>query len=138
MLPLFNDRSVDLKSGVSEDPAPVVADADRVVQVLTNLLSNDLRHTPAGGRVTVEVETVGEATFKVADTGVGIAPEHRPRVFERFYRVEKSRSRDDGGSEAGLAISKALVEAMGGRIWAESPGHGRGATFMFTLPISRP
>jgi signal transduction histidine kinase len=79
-----------------------------------------------------------EATFEVADTGAGIAPEHLLRVFKRFYRVEKSRSRDDGGSGVGLAISRALVEAMGGRIWAESPGPGEGATFAFTLAISRP
>jgi signal transduction histidine kinase len=60
------------------------------------------------------------------------------RVFERFYRVERARSRDDGGSGVGLAISRALVEAMGGTIWAESPGPGDGATFAFTLSISRP
>jgi signal transduction histidine kinase len=139
MLPLFDDKGVELKSVVAGNLPPVLADVDRVVQVLTNLLSNALRHTPAGGRVAVGVEAGGdEATFEVADTGAGIAPEHLLRVFERFYRVEKSRSRDDGGSGVGLAISRALVEAMGGRIWAESPGPGEGATFAFTLAISRP
>jgi two-component system, OmpR family, sensor histidine kinase BaeS len=72
----------------------------------------------------------------VTDTGEGIAPEHLPHVFERFYRAEKSRSREGGGSGVGLAISKALVEAMGGRIWAESPGPGMGATFSVALPLS--
>ena len=76
------------------------------------------------------------ATLKVTDTGEGIAPEHLPHVFERFYRAEKARSRESGGSGVGLAISKALVEAMGGRIRAESPGPGEGATFSFVLPES--
>ncbi len=74
--------------------------------------------------------------FGVRDTGEGIAPEHLPHVFERFYRAEKSRSREGGGAGVGLAISRALVEAMGGRIRAESPGLGGGATFAFTLPSS--
>ena len=77
-----------------------------------------------------------EAAFRVKDTGEGIAPEHLPHIFERFYRVDKSRSREGGGSGVGLAISRALVGAMGGGIRAESPGPGKGATFIFTLPIS--
>jgi histidine kinase len=124
----------------SEKAPPVLADADRTAQVLTNLLGNALRHTPAGGRVGVEVETRDDnVLFRVSDTGAGIAAEHLPRVFERFYRVEKSRSRSEarGGSGLGLAISRALVEAMGGRIWAESEGLDKGATFAFTLPAAR-
>ena len=135
MLPLFEEKRVELSSAVPEKLPPVVADSSRVVQVLTNLLDNALRHTPAGGRVVVEVGGDSEAVFRVIDTGEGVASEHLPHVFERFYRAEKSRSRSEGGSGVGLAISKALVEAMGGRIWVESPGVG--ATFSFTLPISR-
>jgi signal transduction histidine kinase len=141
MLPLFDEKGVELKSAVSGNLPSVLADIDRVVQVLSNLLSNALRHTPDGGRVVVEVKAAGdEVTFEVTDTGTGIAPEHLERLFERFYRVEKSRSRGEarGGSGVGLAISRALIEAMGGRIWVESPGLGEGATFAFTLPISRP
>jgi signal transduction histidine kinase len=141
MLPLFEEKSVELKSAVSEDLPSILADVDRVVQVLSNLLSNALRHTPDGGRVVVEAEASGdEVTFEVTDTGTGIAPEHLERVFERFYRVDKSRSRGEalGGSGVGLAISRALVEAMGGRIRVESPGLGEGATFVFTLPVSHP
>jgi two-component system sensor histidine kinase BaeS len=141
MLPLFDEKGVELKSAVSEDLPSVLADGDRVVQVLSNLLSNALRHTPDGGRVVVEAGASGdEITFEVTDTGTGIAPEHLERVFERFYRVEKSRSRDEvyGGSGMGLAISRALIEAMGGRIWVESAGLGEGATFAFTLPVSHP
>jgi two-component system, OmpR family, sensor histidine kinase BaeS len=117
MLSLYAEKGVRLESAVPAVTPPVVADADRAVQVLTNLLGNALRHTPGEGRVGVEVDTRDDdVLFRVSDTGVGIAPEHLPRVFERFYRVEKSRSREGGGSGLGLAISRALVEAMGGRI----------------------
>ena len=137
MLPLFEEKGVELRGTVPEVLPPVLADTGRVVQVLTNLLDNALRHTSPGGRVAVEAEGGDDAaTFKVVDTGEGIAPEHLPHVFERFYRAEKARTREGGGSGVGLAISKALVEAMGGKIRAESPGPGEGATFSFTLPVS--
>jgi two-component system, OmpR family, sensor histidine kinase BaeS len=137
MIPVYAEKGVRLESAVPARTPHVLVDADRAVQVLTNLLSNALRYTPRGGRVSVEVQTRdGDVLFKVSDTGAGIAPEHLPRVFERFYRVEKSRSREGGGSGLGLAISRALVEAMGGRIWAESEGPGKGATFVFTLPAA--
>jgi histidine kinase len=85
--------------------------------------------------VTVRAREEGrEVVFAVQDTGIGIAAEHLPHVFERFYRVEKSRSRAGGGSGIGLTIAKHLVEAHGGRIWAASPGPGQGSTFTFTLP----
>ena len=74
--------------------------------------------------------------FRVADTGIGISPEHLPHLFERFYRVDKARTRAAGGSGIGLTIVQALVQAMGGRVWAESPGPGKGSTFSFTLPIA--
>ncbi|MEW6635607.1 MAG: ATP-binding protein [Actinomycetota bacterium] len=137
MAPLFTEKGVDLCTGLPEDLPPVLADGDRLVQVLTNLLRNSLRYTPPGGRVAVEAEAAGsEVLFRVSDTGAGIPAEHLPHVFERFYRVEKSRSREGGGSGVGLAISRALVEAMGGRIRAESPGPGKGSTFSFTLPAA--
>jgi two-component system sensor histidine kinase BaeS len=141
MLPLFEEKGVELAGAATQDLPPVLADADRAVQVVTNLLSNALRHTPQGGRVTVGAEAGdGEITFEVEDTGEGIEPEHLPHLFERFYRVERSRSRSEarGGSGVGLAISRALVEAMDGRIWAESPGPNEGAAFSFTLPVSPP
>lgn len=139
MLPLFDEKRVELENPVPDDLPLVVADADRVTQVLTNLLSNALRHTPAGGVVAVGVEPRGDkAVFSVKDAGEGISSEHLPHIFKRFYRIENSRSKEGGGSGVGLAICRALVEAMGGEIWAESPGAGQGATFAFTLPISRP
>jgi signal transduction histidine kinase len=140
MLPLFDEKGVELSSVVPENLPPLLADTGRVVQVLTNLLDNALRHTPPHGRVTVAARTEGgEGVCEVADTGEGIASEHLPHVFERFYRAEKSRSRGEarGGSGVGLAVSKALVENMGGTVRVESPGHGEGATFSFTLPVSR-
>ncbi|MCA1716914.1 MAG: HAMP domain-containing protein, partial [Actinobacteria bacterium] len=137
MMPLFAEKGVELGSKADEGLPPVSADPDRLVQVLTNLLGNALRHTPAGGRVAVSVKAREEGlTFVVEDTGMGVAPEHLPRVFERFYRVEKSRSREGGGSGLGLTISRALVEAMGGRMWAGSAGPGKGATFAFSLPTA--
>jgi two-component system sensor histidine kinase BaeS len=137
MLPLFDEKGVGLSSAAPEKLPPTLADTGRIVQVLTNLLDNALRHTPPQGRVTVGAKTKGdEVVFEVADTGEGIASEHLPHVFERFYRAEKSRSREGGGSGVGLAISRALVETMGGRVWVESPGPGKGATFVFTLPVA--
>lgn len=137
--PLYDEKGVSLEIAVPGDLPPVLADPHRVAQILTNLLSNALRHTPTEGRVTVETETGGRGryvTLRVADTGEGITPEHLPHVFERFYRAESSRSREGGGAGVGLAISRALVEAMGGRIWADSAGPGKGASFSFTLPVS--
>jgi two-component system sensor histidine kinase BaeS len=135
LAPLFDAKGLILETEVPEGLPPVLADPDRLTQVLTSLLSNALRHTPAGGRVTAEADPrKGRVLFRVSDTGEGIAPDHLPHVFERFYRADRSRSREGGGAGLGLAISKALVEAMGGEIWAESQGSDRGAVFSFTLP----
>lgn len=116
---------------------PVRADTDRLLQVLTNLLNNALQYTPSGGGVTLSAEVRSrEVLVRVMDSGIGISPEHLPHIFDRFYRVDKSRSRQaGGGSGIGLTICKHLVEAHGGRIRAESPGEGQGSTFIFTLPI---
>jgi signal transduction histidine kinase len=113
---------------------PVRADPERTGQVLRNLLTNAVNYTPRGGRITVAVEEAGEeAEVRVVDTGVGIPPEELPYIFERFYRVDKSRSRATGGTGLGLTIARRLVEAQGGRMRAESQV-GRGSTFIFTLP----
>ena len=138
MTPLFAEGDVELETDIADDLPEVSADSDRVVQVLTNLLRNALHYTPARGTVTVSAESrETDVLFTVTDTGSGIPSEHLPRIFDRFYRVEKSRSREGGGSGVGLAISRALVESMNGRIWADSAGAGRGTTFCFTLPRQR-
>jgi signal transduction histidine kinase len=130
------DRDVELEQEVSEDLPPVFADAERVHQVLFNLLDNAVRFTPSGGQVRVTASRQnGTVDVAVQDTGPGIAPEHLPRVFERFYRVDTARSRDEGGTGIGLAIARSVVEAHGGRIWAESEP-GRGSRFTFELPVA--
>jgi len=116
---------------------PVLADHDRAVQVVTNLLTNALRYTSAPGRVAVAAERRGDAVaITVTDSGVGLAPAHLAHLFERFYRVDRSRSRALGGTGVGLTIAKALVEAMGGQIRAESAGLGCGSVFTVTLPLA--
>jgi signal transduction histidine kinase len=130
------EHDVRLDDEIAVDLPPVFADRERVHQVLFNLLDNAVRFTPAGGQVTVTATRHdGTVDVTVADTGPGIAPEHLPRVFERFYRVDSARSRDDGGTGIGLAIARSVVEAHGGRIWALSEP-GRGSTFTFELPVA--
>ena len=112
----------------------VTADPDALRQVLTNLLDNALRHTPIGGRITVSLESApGGVIVSVADTGSGIAPDHLPRIFERFYRADPGRSREEGGTGLGLAIVKHLVEAHGGRVEAQST-LGKGTTVRMFFP----
>lgn len=135
--PLFTANRVTLSLYLDSDLPPVWADPDRVNQVLINLLSNAYRYTPADGEVTLAARhTDKTVTVSVRDTGIGISAEHLPYIFERFYRVDKSRARRSGGSGIGLAIARHLVDAQGGEIWAESDGPGKGTTFYFTLPIA--
>jgi two-component system phosphate regulon sensor histidine kinase PhoR len=125
---------------VLEAPAPVEVDADRarLTQVALNLVDNALRHTPAGGRVTVAVGRDGDEAFlRVRDTGIGIPFGDLPRVFERFYVVDRSRSREHGGTGLGLSIAKHLVEAHGGTLSASSV-YGQGATFTMRLTALQP
>lgn len=133
----FVAKGVDLLVEVRHE-AFVIADRDRIGQVLDNLLANALRHTPAGGRVVLstDLDSTGRASITVSDTGDGITAEQLPHVFERFYRGDSARDRDRGGSGVGLAISRALVEAHGGALTARSDGTGRGAAFTLTLPLS--
>lgn len=135
--PQFAEKGVALSTELPAGLPAVQADADRIIQVLINLLGNALRSTPAGGAVQARAEPQqATVTFHVADTGIGIAPEHLRHLFERFYRVDKARSRALGGSGIGLTISRAIVEAHDGRICAASAGPGQGATFSFSLPIA--
>ena len=115
--------------------APVSADPERLTRVLANLLQNAIRHTPPDGSVTVSTSTTGaEVLVTVADTGTGIPATEVSHVFERFYRVDKSRSRLAGGSGLGLSISKGIIEAHGGRIWIDETG-STGTKVMFALPV---
>ena len=135
--PQFEDKDVCLYIEARNDLPPVQADVGRLLQVLLNLLGNALRYTPSGGQVTVSVGREGQQmVLRVHDTGIGIAAEHLPFLYERFYRVDKSRTSASGGSGIGLTIARHLVEAHGGHIWATSPGPGQGSTFSFTLPLA--
>jgi len=114
----------------------VEADTDAVHQVLANLIDNALKYASSGGKITLGARDADAAVeFYVRDFGPGIASEHLPRLFERFYRVDKARSRESGGTGLGLAIAKHIVRAHGGAIRAES-ALGHGSTFLFTLPTA--
>ena len=118
-----------------QPPVPVEADPGRLRQALGNLVGNALRYTPPGGQVTVSAFAAdGQATISVGDTGAGIAPEHLPHIFDRFYRADASRSRETGGSGLGLAITRHLVAAHRGTIEARST-EGAGSTFTIRLPL---
>lgn len=111
----------------------LVADREKIEQVLANLVNNAIKFTPAGGKITLSAINEGNSIlFTVADTGAGISSEDLPRIFERFYKVDKSRS--TGGTGLGLSIAKKIVDSHGGRIWAES-AEGKGASFYFNIPL---
>ena len=112
------------------------ADQDRLAQILSNYLSNALRHAPDGSTSGRGAATPGHAGLSVSDEGPGLEADQLEAVFERFYRVDAARSRAAGGSGIGLAIVRALAEAMHGEAWAESAGPGRGATFQLELPAA--
>lgn len=134
----FNRAGVNLSLNPLDD-AVVLVDPDRLQEALANLLNNALRHTPAGGQVTLSAVHSGQAIdLRVTDTGDGITAEHLPRVFERFYRADSNRSPQHAGSGIGLAITRALVQAHDGRVQAASPGPGKGSTFTITLPTAAP
>ncbi|MCL5074909.1 MAG: cell wall metabolism sensor histidine kinase WalK [Chloroflexi bacterium] len=132
--PQAERQGIELKI-VASPPLPrLYADGERVQQVIVNLVHNAIKFTPPGGKVEVLVRPQSEAVvISVIDTGVGIPGEDLPRIFERFYKADKSRS--SGGTGLGLAIAKHIVQAHGGRIWAESV-EGQGSTFSFTLPLT--
>ena len=131
------DSGVELESAGAPD-AQIMADPDAMIQVFGNLIENSLKYAKSGKRIYVGAQLAGgEVQFSVRDFGPGIASEHLNRIFERFYRVDKARSRESGGTGLGLAIVMRIVQAHGGRIWAESE-LGSGATFHFTLPLAEP
>ncbi|HHY47310.1 MAG TPA: heavy metal sensor histidine kinase [Firmicutes bacterium] len=132
--PLADSKGVSVKlQGL--DRLTIVGDQDQLIRLFLNLLDNAIKYTPQGGEVSVTVSSDrANATVAVKDTGPGIAPEHIPHIFERFYRVDKARSRSEGGSGLGLAIAKHIVQLHGGSIEVESEP-GRGSTFAVRLPL---
>jgi len=134
LLPQAERAGLQLTLDLPEGLRPALVDAEHVQQALTNLLHNAIKFTPSGGRVTLSVREEGnEAIISIRDTGIGIAAEDLPRIFERFYKADRARS--TGGTGLGLSIAKHIVQAHGGRIWAES-ALGQGSTFSFALPLA--
>ncbi len=129
-------KELHLGLSLPEEVPPVLANGDEIEQVLNNIVSNAIKFTPSGGEILLSLHAdVQEVTIFVRDSGVGIPPEDLPRIFERFYRVDKARSRQMGGTGLGLAIAQQIIEGHGGRIWVESEP-GQGTTVSFTLPVA--
>jgi signal transduction histidine kinase len=139
--PLASAKGVQLANQIPTDLPLANVDRERLGQALFNLLQNAVQHTPSGGAITMSAGLTPKAKppelwLNVRDTGDGIPPEHLPRVFERFYRVDPARSGEERGSGLGLAIVHAIVEAHGGRVTAESDGiPGYGSIFTIVLPL---
>ena len=134
--PVAEVDGVTLQVTTPDAPTEVMADKARLMQVLQNLLTNALRHTPQAGRIWIEITTAdNEAVISVRDSGDGIAAEHLPYIFDRFYRTDHARDRDRGGAGLGLAIVRAMVEAHNGHAEVTSPGVGLGSTFSIHLPL---
>jgi signal transduction histidine kinase len=135
MRPLADARGIGLQADIANG-VRLAGDGARLRQVFFNLLDNAIKYTPEGGRIEVRAEGRDRDTVVVVrDTGVGIPAEHLPRVFDRFYRVDKARSREEGGTGLGLSISKSIVAAHGGRIELSSTP-GQGTTCTVTLPVA--
>ncbi|MCL5960996.1 MAG: cell wall metabolism sensor histidine kinase WalK, partial [Chloroflexi bacterium] len=129
-------KQLEIAVNVPDDLPDAAADAERVEQVMINLLHNAIKFTDNGGRISISAWAQENfLAVSVADTGIGIPREDLERIFERFYKVDRARS--SGGTGLGLAIAKHIVQAHGGHIWAES-SEDRGSTFAFTLPTADP
>lgn len=137
--PQATAKRITLRSNLPADLSLIHADEDRITQVLVNLTANAIQYTPEDGEVTLSAARHGdEIHISVKDTGIGIPQEHLANIFTRFYRVDKSRSRNaGGGSGIGLTIARHIVEAHGGKIWVQSGGEGKGSTFSFSLKAGR-
>lgn len=132
----YESKGVELTCASESDLPPILIDRDRITQVTINLLGNALQYTPPGGKVTVQVARRGAViAARIQDSGIGLNAGELPRIFERFYRVDPSRSRSSGGNGIGLTIARQLVLAHGGTLQAESAGPGTGSAFTFTLPV---
>ncbi|MCF7929509.1 MAG: HAMP domain-containing protein [Spirochaetales bacterium] len=133
--PQFSEKQIDLETELSEPVLRVQADWERMQQVIINLLGNALQYTPSKGKVRIYTESKDEMIVcGVEDNGIGLSDSDIGRIFERFYRVDKSRSRAGGGSGIGLTIAHHIIKAHGGSLRVESPGLQRGSRFYFTLP----
>lgn len=134
---MTKEQNVAFKRNIPSDAIFVEIDEDKITQVLDNIISNAMKYSPEGGTITFEVKELEEQIVaSISDEGVGIPKDNLEKIFDRFYRVDKARTRKLGGTGLGLAIAKEMVNAHGGRIWAESV-EGKGTTVQFTLPYDR-
>ncbi|MCM8796204.1 MAG: ATP-binding protein, partial [Candidatus Omnitrophica bacterium] len=132
--PQAKKKSISISLNVMDSLPKVLADPTRLSQVILNLLDNAIKYTPDGGKVSISIFTKDKfVQVDIADTGIGIPQESLSRIFERFYRVDKARSRELGGTGLGLSIVKHIVLAHGGQVWVKSE-EGLGSTFSFTIP----
>jgi signal transduction histidine kinase len=132
---LAEDKGISITTNAPQ-PVPVEGDRARVKQVVVNLLDNAIKYTPAGGKIQLSVSAAqGKALLEVADNGIGIPAEARPHIFERFFRVDKARSRDMGGAGLGLSIVKSICTAHGGQVGFQS-AEGAGSAFKVELPLA--
>jgi signal transduction histidine kinase len=137
--PVAAEKVITLEATIGEPSILIWADRHKINQVLMNLIGNAIKFTPVQGRVTVSASRNGGESVQVSvsDTGPGIPPEEKEKIFAKFYRIAEVNGENPKGTGLGLAISKALVELHGGKIWVESEP-SRGSTFLFTLPVSGP
>jgi len=139
MASAFSTKGIKVEMKGAAEHFSLLADRKKLMRVMANLLWNALKFTPDGGVVEVLVERLDkQIKVAVADTGIGLAPQHLEKVFDRFYQVDTSYTRATGGIGMGLTIAKEIIEAHGGTIWAESQGLGMGSKFYFTIPVLAP
>jgi PAS domain S-box-containing protein len=137
MRPIAGENNIRISTHLDNEPDEIIGDETRLQQIVTNLLNNAVKYTPPGGEIVVELKRMGgDAQIVVRDTGIGIAPEHLSRIFERFEQGDSSSRRNFGGLGLGLAIARHLAELHGGTIRAASDGEGLGSTFVVSLPIN--
>lgn len=133
---IVKDKNIYFHRHIVKQPTYAKLDADKLTQVLDNIISNAIKYSPSGGNVTVTLLHQGnKARISIADEGMGIPPESQERIFERFYRVDKARARNVGGTGLGLAIAREYVQAHDGEIWVHSE-YNEGTTIYVTLPYS--
>jgi signal transduction histidine kinase len=131
-------HGINLSNEINGIPESIEADERKLKQIMYNLMSNAVKFAPEGGKVSLSAQTCNssEVEISVSDTGIGISPEDLERIFSPFEQVETSKSRKYQGTGLGLSLTKRMVELHGGKIWVESEGEGKGATFNFTIPMT--
>jgi two-component system phosphate regulon sensor histidine kinase PhoR len=136
MKPQLDEKNLDVIQEIDQDALTLPMDEGKILEVVINLLSNAAKFSKAGGKIFVSTQALGEfVQVCVRDEGIGIDPDDLPHIFEKFHRALSKEAAAVRGTGLGLALSKTIIEAHGGKIWAVSSGRGKGAVFHFTLPL---